>query len=58
MRVLAIILCFSLTGCGMVLGVKEIKTAGGTVIKFNSGFGFEASASGSDTLNNNRSIKP
>ena len=42
----------------MILGVKEIKTAGGTVIKFNSGFGAEASFSESDTLNNNRAIKP
>lgn len=58
MKTLALLLCFSLSGCGMILGVKEIKTAGGTVIKFNSGFGAEASFSESDTLNNNRAIKP
>jgi hypothetical protein len=54
---LTLLLTLSLSGCGMLLGVKEIKTAGGTVIKFNSGIGFEASTTQSDTLSNNRGMK-
>lgn len=55
---IAILIVVSLSSCGMLLGVKEIRTAGGTQIKFNTGFGAEASFSESDTLDNRRGIRP
>jgi hypothetical protein len=55
--IIALLLALNLSGCGMLLGVKEIRTAGGTHIKFNSGFGAEASFSESDTLDNRRAMK-
>lgn len=50
---------FSLSGCvPAILGVKEIKTAGGTHISFITGAGASVSANGLDTINDNRGIKP
>lgn len=54
MRALALLLIGSmLSGC-----VKEIRTAGGTHIKFATGFDFGAHASATDTLDSRRQIKP
>lgn len=47
-----------LTGCGMLLGVKEIKTGGGTQIKFATGFDFGVAANAIDTVDDRRGIKP
>lgn len=58
MKLLMVFIVLSLTSCGMILGVKEVRTAGGTVVKFNSGFGAEASFTESDELSNSRGIRP
>ncbi len=45
------------TGCGMLLGVKSYQS-GDTRIEFVTGFNTEVSAAGTDTLDNNRAIRP
>ena len=47
----------ALTGCGMLLGVKSYQS-GDTRIEFVTGFNTEVSAAGTDTLDNNRAIRP
>jgi hypothetical protein len=46
----------SLTSCGMITGVKKIKTAGGTEIDFATGFDFGMSANAVDRVDNRRGI--
>lgn len=45
------------TSCAQLLGVKRYKS-GDTVIDFNTGLGFSADVTQSDTLEDTRSIKP
>jgi hypothetical protein len=49
-----------LTGCAvpLLLGVKEVRTAGGTEVKFITGGDFRIGANGIDTVEDNRGIKP
>lgn len=50
----------SLSGCAipMLTGVKEIRTAGGTEIKFITGGDFRIGANGVDTVEDRRGIAP
>ena len=52
-----VVALMSLTGCGMLLGVKSYQS-GDTRIEFVTGFNTEVSAAGTDTLDNNRAIRP
>lgn len=58
MRIAALFLiALSYSGCGMLLGVKEIKS-GDTTIKFATGFDLGANATSTDTADLKRSIRP
>lgn len=46
------------SGCGALMGFKEIETAGGTKISFITGADFRIGANGLDTVDNNTGIKP
>jgi len=52
---LAVLVYF--TGCAQLIGIKRYKS-GDTVIDFNTGIGFAADVTQSDTLNNQRGIAP
>lgn len=54
------IVVVSLSGClaPALLGVKDIRTAGGTQISFITGADIGVSMNGTDTVDNNRGIKP
>lgn len=57
---LLVISMIAMTGCAapLLLGVKEITTAGGTQVKFITGGDFRIGANGVDTVEDNRGIKP
>jgi hypothetical protein len=50
----------ALSGCAvpLLLGVKEVRTAGGTEVKFITGGDFRIGANGIDTVEDNRGIRP